>query len=76
MIIQIILNALIGLQLNIFAFVMIMQDEQKQKKKKHLAEKSRIESQKLSLRHMPKLVSFNKIHLEIRLSCLGPTVRG
>lgn len=33
MIIQIILNALIGLQLNIFAFVMIMQDEQKQKKK-------------------------------------------
>lgn len=34
MIIQIILNALIGLQLNIFAFVMIMQDEQKQKKKK------------------------------------------
>lgn len=34
MIIQIILNALIGLQMNIFAFVMIMQDEQKQKKKK------------------------------------------
>lgn len=33
MIIQIILNALIGLQMNIFAFVMIMQDEQKQKKK-------------------------------------------
>lgn len=59
MIIEIILNALIGLQMNIFAFVMIMQDEQKQKKKKHLAEKSRIESQKLSLRHMPKLVSLN-----------------
>lgn len=55
MIIQIILNAWIGLQMNIFAFVMIMQDEQKQKKKKHLAEKSRIES----LRHMPKLVSLN-----------------
>lgn len=33
MIIQIILNALIGLQMNIFAFVMIMQDEKKQKKK-------------------------------------------
>lgn len=61
MIIQIILNALIGLQLNIFAFVMIMQDEQKQKKKKHLAEKSRTESQKLSLRHMPKLVSLKYI---------------
>lgn len=62
MIIQIILNALIGLQLNIFAFVMIMQDEKKQKKKKkHLAEKSRIESQKLSLRHMPKLVSLKYI---------------
>lgn len=61
MIIQIILNALIGLQLNIFAFVMIMQDEQKQKKKKHLAEKSRNESQKLSLRHMPKLVSLKYI---------------
>lgn len=57
MIIQIILNALIGLQMNIFAFVMIMQDEQKQKKKKHLAEKSRIES----LRHMPKLVSLKYI---------------
>lgn len=64
MIIEIILNALIGLQMNIFAFVMIMQDEQKQKKKKHLAEKSRIESQKLhsvSLRHMPKLVSLKYI---------------
>lgn len=58
MIIEIILNALIGLQMNIFAFVMIMQDEQKQKKKKkHLAEKSRIES----LRHMPKLVSLKYI---------------
>lgn len=63
MIIQIILNALIGLQLNIFAFVMIMQDDRAKakEKKKHLAEKSRIESQKLSLRHMPKLVSLKYI---------------
>lgn len=40
MIIQIILNALIGLQLNIFAFVMIMQDEQEQKKKKSTWQKN------------------------------------
>lgn len=40
MIIEIILNALIGLQMNIFAFVMIMQDEQKQKKKKSTWQKN------------------------------------
>lgn len=70
MIIQIILNALIGLQLNIFAFVMIMQDEQKQKKK---APGRKIQNWE-SATHAK--TSKLKIHLEIRSSCLGPTVRG
>lgn len=70
MIIQIILNALIGLQLNIFAFVMIMQDEKKQKKK---APGRKIQNWE-SATHAK--TSKLKIHLEIRSSCLGPTVRG
>lgn len=70
MIIQIILNALIGLQMNIFAFVMIMQDEQKQKKK---APGRKIQNWE-SATHAK--TSKLKIHLEIRSSCLGPTVRG
>lgn len=71
MIIQIISNALIGLQMNIFAFVMIMQDEQKQKKKK--APGRKIQNWE-SATHAK--TSKLKIHLEIRSSCLGPTVRG
>lgn len=75
MIIQIILNALIGLQMNIFAFVMIMQDEQKQKKKKAPGRKiQNWESEAKSATHAK--TSKLKIHLEIRSSCLGPTVRG
>lgn len=70
MIIQIISNALIGLQMNIFAFVMIMQDEQKQKKK---APGRKIQNWE-SATHAK--TSKLKIHLEIRSSCLGPTVRG
>lgn len=70
MIIQIILNALIGLQMNIFAFVMIMQDEQKKKKK---APGRKIQNWE-SATHAK--TSKLKIHLEIRSSCLGPTVRG
>lgn len=56
--------------MNIFAFVMIMQDEQKQKKK---APGRKIQNWE-SATHAK--TSKLKIHLEIRSSCLGPTVRG
>lgn len=58
MIIQIILNALIGLQMNIFAFVMIMQDEQKQKKKSTWQKNPEL---RVCDTYMPKLVSLKYI---------------
>lgn len=71
MIIQIILNALIGLQLNIFAFVMIMQDEQIKAKKKKAPGRKIQNWESATHANTSKL----KIHLEIRSSCLGPCER-